>query len=70
MEEVDKGWMMIRIGEWVSVSSGIGSPGYCRTKGRKTVVVVVGSITVMGFYSKTFSVFLLLHRASAVLTLL
>jgi len=47
MEEVDKGWMMIRIGEWVSVSSGIGSPGYCRTKGRKTVVVVVGSITVM-----------------------
>jgi len=27
-------------GEWVSVSSGTGSPGY-QTKGRKTVVVVV-----------------------------
>jgi len=26
MEEVDKGWMMIRIGEWVNVSSGTGSP--------------------------------------------
>jgi len=27
MEEADKGWMMIRIGEWVSVSSGTGPPG-------------------------------------------
>jgi len=27
MEEADKGWMMIRIGEWVNVSSGTGSPG-------------------------------------------
>jgi len=27
MEKADrKGWMMIRIGEWVNVSSGIGSP--------------------------------------------
>jgi len=26
MEEADKGWMMIRIGEWVNVSSGTGSP--------------------------------------------
>jgi len=26
-EEADKGWMMIRIGEWVNVASGIGSPG-------------------------------------------
>jgi len=24
MEEADKGWMMIRIGEWVNVSSGTG----------------------------------------------
>jgi len=28
-------------GGWVSVSSGTGSLGYSRTKGRKTVVVVV-----------------------------
>ena len=28
-------------GEWVSVSSGTGSPGYSRTRGHKTVVVVV-----------------------------
>jgi len=29
MEEVYKGWLMIRIGEWVmvNVSSGTGSPG-------------------------------------------
>jgi len=27
MEEADKGWMMIGIGEWVNVSSGTGSPG-------------------------------------------
>jgi len=27
MEEADKGWMMIRIGEWVNVSSGTGPPG-------------------------------------------
>jgi len=27
MEEADKGWIMIRIGEWVNVSSGTGSPG-------------------------------------------
>jgi len=27
MEEADKGWMMITIGEWVNVSSGKGSPG-------------------------------------------
>jgi len=26
-EKADKGWMMIRIGEWVNVSSGTGSPG-------------------------------------------
>jgi len=26
MEEADKGWMMIRIDEWVSVSSGTGLP--------------------------------------------
>jgi len=25
MEEADKGWMMIRIGEWVNVSSGTSS---------------------------------------------
>ena len=28
-------------GGWVSVSSGTGSPGWSRTEGRKTVVVVV-----------------------------
>jgi len=27
MEEADKGWIMIRIGEWVNVSSGTGSTG-------------------------------------------
>jgi len=27
MEEADKGWMMIRIGEWVNVSCGTGHPG-------------------------------------------
>jgi len=27
MEEADKGRMMIRIGEWVNVSSGTSSPG-------------------------------------------
>ena len=27
MEEADKGWMMIRIGEQVNVSSGTGHPG-------------------------------------------
>jgi len=27
MEEADKGWMMIRIGEWVNVSSVTGHPG-------------------------------------------
>jgi len=27
MEEADKDWMMIRIGEWVNVSFGTGSPG-------------------------------------------
>jgi len=32
MEEVDKGWMMIRIGEWVNVSYGTGSPR-CRQQG-------------------------------------
>jgi len=26
MKEPDKGWMMIRIGEWVNVCSGTGSP--------------------------------------------
>jgi len=26
MEEADKGWMVIRIGEWVDVSSDTGSP--------------------------------------------
>jgi len=26
MEEADKGWMMIRIGEWVNVSFGTGLP--------------------------------------------
>ena len=39
MEETDKGWMMIRIGELVNVSSGTGSPGSPGQKGRKTVVV-------------------------------
>jgi len=39
MEEADKGWMMIMVGEWVYVSSGTGSPGESRTKGRKTAVV-------------------------------
>jgi len=27
MEEADKGLMMIRIGEWVNVTSGTGHPG-------------------------------------------
>jgi len=27
MEEADKRWLMIRIGEWVNVSSDTGSPG-------------------------------------------
>jgi len=27
MEEADEDWMMIRIAEWVNVSSGTGSPG-------------------------------------------
>jgi len=40
MEEADKNWMIIRIGEWVNVSSGTGSPGQSWTKGRKKVVVV------------------------------
>ena len=39
--EADKGWLMIRIGDWVNVSSGTGSLEYSRTKGHKTVVVVV-----------------------------
>jgi len=26
MEEADKGWMMIGIGEWMNVYSGTGSP--------------------------------------------
>ena len=33
MEEADKGWMMIRIGEWVNVSSATGSPGLVLDKG-------------------------------------
>jgi len=43
MEEADKGWMIIRIGDWVNVSSGTSSPRVVpsRTKGCKTVVVVV-----------------------------
>ena len=41
MEKADKGWMIIRIGDWVKVSSGISSPRKSRTKGRKTVVAVV-----------------------------
>jgi len=41
MEEADKDWMKIRIDEWVSVSSGIGSPGKSRTKGRKMAVIIV-----------------------------
>ena len=28
-------------GGWVNISSGTGSPGYSRTQGRKTIVVVV-----------------------------
>jgi len=40
MEEADKGGMTIRIGGWVNISSGTGSPGLSRTKGRKTVLVV------------------------------
>ena len=44
MEEADKDWMTIRmVGGWVSVSSDTGSPGQSWTKGRKTVVVVVGA---------------------------
>jgi len=39
MEEAGKGWMMIRVGEWVNVSSGTGSPRYSWRKGRKAVVV-------------------------------
>jgi len=35
MEEADKSWMMIRIREWVNVSSGTSSPGWSRTKGQK-----------------------------------
>ena len=41
MEEAHKGWLMIRIGEWVNVSSVTGSPGLSRMKGHKMVVVVV-----------------------------
>jgi len=26
VDEADKGWLMIRIGEWVNVSFGTGSP--------------------------------------------
>ena len=37
MEEADKD---DKDGGWVNVSSGTGSPGQCRTKGRKTIVVV------------------------------
>jgi len=42
----DRWKKLIKIGRWsgwwvVSVSSGTGSPGLSRTKGRKTVVVVV-----------------------------
>ena len=32
-------------GGWVSISSGTGSPGQSRTKGRKTVVTVVQTPT-------------------------
>jgi len=39
-EEADKGRLMTRTGEWVDVSSGTGSPGQSKTKGRKTVVVL------------------------------
>jgi len=35
-------------GGWVRVSSGTGSPGQTRTKGRKTVVVVVAGEGVGG----------------------
>jgi len=41
-------------GGWVSVSSGTGSPGYSRTKGRKTVVVVV-VVDYTEFQNKTLS---------------
>jgi len=34
MEEADKDWMTIKIGQWVNVSSGTGSPGWFPTKGR------------------------------------
>ena len=46
MEEADKGWMKIRIGEWVNVSSGSGSPMQSRTKGRKMVVVCCSFVIV------------------------
>jgi len=52
MEETDKGWMMIRISEWVNVSSGTGSPGY-RTKGHKTNVVVI-VVALLKFRMKPF----------------
>jgi len=32
MEEADNGWMVIRIGEWVNVSSGTVSPGSFRQR--------------------------------------
>ena len=41
MEEADKGWMMIRIGGWVNVSSGTGSLGYSWIMGRNGIVVAV-----------------------------
>jgi len=41
--------MMIRIGEWVNVSSGIGSPGKSLIKGRKMVVVIIIIIIIHSF---------------------
>jgi len=47
MEEADKVWMMIRIGEWVNVSSGTGSPGYSWTKGCKMAVIVLVAFSAL-----------------------
>jgi len=43
--------MMIRIGEWVNVSSGIGSPGKSLIKGRKMVVVIIIIIIIIIIHS-------------------
>ena len=49
MEEADKRLDDDQDGGWVSVSSGTGSPGQSRTKGRKTVAVVVVVVSLQQF---------------------